>query len=163
MKKILLGRCGLHSFAQAPAVLATCSSLCFSAYYFGRFKASNVRIHGKAIVDASCVVLLSGCSHPLLCLLFCSISLQKLFSNKQGGNKPHFAHIYLKIHHAANVFVAEQMDYFILYRIAMKLIYYCIQQLLGITIYNNHRIFSHYVFFLHSGELGNSQVLQCFQ
>lgn len=54
MKKILLGRCGLHSFAQAPAVLATCSSLCFSAYYFGRFKASNVRIHGKAIVDASC-------------------------------------------------------------------------------------------------------------
>lgn len=69
MKKVLSGRYSLYSFAQAPAVLASCSFLCFSAYYFGSFKASNVRIHGEAIVDASCVVLLSGSSHPLLHLL----------------------------------------------------------------------------------------------
>lgn len=73
--------------------------------------------------------VLSYCQVVLIhCFICCSvsISLQKLFSNKEGGSKPHFAHIYSKIQHAANVFVMEQIDCFILYRIAMKLIYYCI-------------------------------------
>lgn len=69
MKKILSGRYGLHSFAQAPAVLPNCSSLCFSAYYFGRFKASDIRIHGKAIVDASYVAFQVVLIHCLICFL----------------------------------------------------------------------------------------------
>lgn len=40
---------------------------------------------------------------------------------KRGHSKPHFAHMYFKIHHAEN-----ETDCFILHGIAIKLVYYCL-------------------------------------
>lgn len=97
-----------------------CSDTCcvsklqfFQCILFCRFKASNISIHEKAIFDASCIACQVVLIHCFICFLLVYKPVEIIF--KRGHSKPHFSHIYFKIHHAAN-----ETDCFILHGIAIQ-------------------------------------------